>query len=92
MDGFWDLVGIKDGPLSKKLAVKVFAHRIRPWTFVHFEATMKIGFEIKNPLKSLYLRKLNEYSYHFILGTFWPIHENLWQLLTSCSFSILIGY
>ena len=22
MDGFWDLVGIKDGPLSKKLAVK----------------------------------------------------------------------
>ena len=22
MDGFWDLVGIKDGPLSKNLAVK----------------------------------------------------------------------
>ena len=23
MDGFWDLVGIKDSPLSKNLAVKV---------------------------------------------------------------------
>ena len=23
MDGFWDLVGIKDGPLSKNLAVKI---------------------------------------------------------------------
>ena len=28
MDGFWDLVGIKDGPLSKNLAVKLLLSRI----------------------------------------------------------------